>query len=36
LIQEIQLRRPESINLAGMSGELGIEHGHQVFGGVIL
>ena len=36
LIQEVQLRRPESINLAGMSGELGIEHGHQMFGGVIL
>ena len=36
LVQEIQLRRPESINLAGMSGELGIEHRHQMFGGVIL
>jgi hypothetical protein len=36
LIQEVQLRRSESINLAGVSGELGIEHGHQMFGGVIL
>jgi hypothetical protein len=36
LIEEVQLRRPESINFAGMLGELGIEHGHQVFGGVIL